>query len=358
MKNMMTAVAALVLLAAAPSANAISLRFKFKTFSSGPNIYACNAGIAAPNLSKQVCYKEGTKETCNASQACTDTAQNCNTRCVCTSTNGGDWLMNYGKATYGTWKDNGTPVSYNSTPTSFSAHSQVDGWAQLFPSDVDSWGKQIKELSFNLGSELYGAAYFVDICYRGPQIEYKEDGVASNFSLTAQTTATDFFTNIPVGDDRSGANGNDFQIPGTVDGLKYTDLADLKVISYVGCDFQGKGNFQWARNNQGRYNTTDNEADFNLAASGDLNGLKLPFSNKEGSSSFWSSDLKKINADGGALISNLYITNNSLLAPRFCKVRYVFVETDANKSAPNLRKWQRHGAEMCTWTDIVEGVQN
>jgi hypothetical protein len=343
MKNMFTAVAALLLFAAAPSANAISLRFKFKTFSSGPNIYACNAGITAPQTNKKVCYFEGTTQACTQ-DTCSTTGENCNTRCVCTSSNGGEWLMNYGKVSFEDWKDNGdTSISGQGTKT-FASDSSAAGWVNAL-SETDSWNKRINNLSFNLGSELYGASYYVDICYRGPQIEYFQDQVVSNFNLKAQSNATDFLAN--------GANGGDnnrdgLTIPGLVDGKKYTELAGLKVQAFVSCDLQGVGSYQYAMNNQGQYNTSKNEAGFTMGSN------NLPATATEANSSFWSSSAAALGTGNVSLIDT-NITNSSTRAPRFCKVRYVFTETNVNATLPNLRKWQRHGAEMCTWTEINEG---
>lgn len=345
MKNLITAVAALMLLAMAPSANAISLRFKFKTFSSGPNIYACNAGITAPQTNKKVCYFEGTSNSCTQ-DSCATTGENCNTRCICTSANGGEWLMNYGKASYQDWKDNGdTTVSGQGTKT-FSSNSQANGWSNALP-ESDSWNKRLQDLSFNLGSELYGASYFVDICYRGPQIEYYQDQVLSNFNLNAQANATDFLANGVNGGDN---NRDGLVIPGTVDGKKYTELAGLKVQAFVTCDLQGVGAYKLAQNNQGQYNTSINEAGFTLGTN------QLPATATEANSSFWLSSAVNVGTGNVALI-NSNITNNSITAPRFCKIRYVFTETNVNAALPNLRKWQRHGAEMCTWTEVNEGTE-
>jgi hypothetical protein len=345
MTKLMKFVAVAMLVVSAQSASAISLRFKFKTFSSGPNIYACNAGIMAPRTDKKVCYFEGTKNACTE-DTCSTTGANCNTRCICSSSNGGDWLMNYGKVTYEDWKDNGdASVSHQGTKT-FSSNSAVSGWSSAL-TDSEAWGKRISNLSFNLGSELYGASYFVDVCYRAPQIEYFQDQVVSNFNLKAQANATDFLA--------TGVNGGDnnrdgLTIPGTVDGQKYTDLAGLTVQAFVTCDMQGVGTYKNARNNSNLYNTADNEANFVLNTNG------LPTSATEANSSFWNSSSAYLSTGNVALIDT-NITNNSFYAPRFCKVRYVFTETDYNSSTPNLRKWQRHGAEMCTWTEINEGLE-
>lgn len=327
-------------LLAAPSANAISLRFKFKTFSSGPNIYACNAGIATPATSKQVCYFEGTKTACTKSD-CTD-GNSCNTRCICSGSNGGGWLMNYGRAEIAPWVDNGEAPSSTWVRKSIQSSNGSRLFTQLH-SDNEAWDKTIKELSFHLGSELYGASYFVDICYRGPQIEYFEDGIKANFSLKTQASATDFLANgVNPGD--NSRDGLDLVVPGN---LRYTELANLKVQTFVSCDIQGLGNYVFARNDLGMYNTSRNEAGYNINSS-----TGLPTA---GGDFFMSSSSTNVAANAVTTL-NGWITQNSVRTPRFCKVRYVFSETNINASVPNLRKWQRHGAEMCTYTDIEEAA--
>ncbi|MFP5519451.1 MAG: protease [Bdellovibrionia bacterium] len=339
MKHLFLAVA-FIAASAFQSAEAISLRFKFKTFSSGPNIYACNAGIATPTTNKQVCYFEGTKDLCTKKD-CTD-GQVCNTRCVCSSVNGGDWLMNYGKAQVAPWVDNGEAPAGTWVSKTISATNGSKVFTQLH-SDTDAWAKTIKELSFHLGSELYGASYFVDICYRGPQIEYFEDQVNANFSIKAQASATDFLAEGVNSGDNS-RNGLDMN---PTAGLKYSKLANLKVQTFAVCDTQGLGSYVYARNDQNVYNTTRNEANFVVNSS-----TGLPTA---GGDFFRSSSASNVVANAMTFIND-WISYNSSKAPRFCKIRYVFTETDIESSTPNLRKWQRHGAEMCTWTDITEAL--
>ncbi|MFN8792631.1 MAG: protease [Bdellovibrionales bacterium] len=318
------------------AANAISLRYNFKVFSSGPNIYACNAGILAPESNRRVCYFQGTNQTCSATSAS-------DSSCICSSVNGGEYLMNYGKVTYQDWKDNGdTSVTGQVRDAPFRA-ANTGVWSQAL-TDSASWGKRITNLSFNLGSELYSAQYFVDVCYRGPQIEYFEDNVRSSYSLKAQAFATDFLATGP----NSGENSRDgLVIPGLVDGKKYTELAGLTVQAFVTCDMQGAGSFRLARNNSNAYNTADNEAGFAFGSN------KLPNGATEGSGSFWASSVRSINASVADLM-NPWLAIDSTRVPRFCKVRYVFTETDYLSALPNLRKWQRHGAEMSTHTEINE----
>ncbi len=337
--------ALLALVAMTQNADAISLRFKFKVFSSGPSMYACNAGLRSPALNKQVCYFEGTTNTCTPNSCADGTV--CHTRCICSGDNGGDYLMNYFSVTHSDWKDNGTTGDTNVTRVT----GQGDGNWKTALDEQTSWKKRIKELSFNLGSELYGAEYFVDICYRGPQIEYFEDGVLANFSFGAQASATDFLaTGVNPGDNsRDG-----LVIPGTVDGKKYTELAGLKVQAFLVCDQQGIGTYKLARNNVNAYNTTDTSAAFKLGSNGVPTGA-FEAADHYSASSYSSISASALDLFGGSLGQH-WITANGQYTPRFCKVRYLFKETNASQATGvNLRKWQRHGAELCTYTDIEEG---
>lgn len=337
MKTLLNLVAATMLLVATQNANAISLRFKFKTFSSGPNIYACNAGLLHKATNRQVCYFEGTKNACTPN-TCAD-GQTCNTKCVCTSSGGGEYLMDYLKAEVANWQDNGNPQGPYTAITKQAGNSDFN----TLVSDSDAWGKTIQQMHVDLGSELYGAQYFVDVCYRGPQIEYFKDGVNANFSVLAEAAATDFIANgtNPGDNSRDGLDMNP--------GLKYTQIADLTVQAFVTCDLQGLGNYVYAHNLNGVYNTTDNEAGFVYDSS-----TKLPVNSVK--DLFWASSSTAASSNAVNLINSLIPNVNRSQAPRFCKVRYVFSETNANKALGlvNLRKWQRHGAEMCTYTRVNE----
>lgn len=337
MKNLTTLskwLSAVALTVAAVDANAISLRYKFKVDSSGPRMYACNAGIMAQSSNNKVCYFEGTKNQCTPT-TCSDSDKVCHSSCVCSSTGGGDYLMNYGKL-----KWTGMSPMTGSGEKSFRGTS-TSAYSQAF-TDSDSWGRRITDLSFHLGSELYSAKYFVDICYNGPQIEYYEDAVSSNFVLKlAQAYAIDALYSGKV----PGENSRDGMTMGQGD---YTKNAGLKVEAFVVCDRQGIGQYVYARNNSNQYNTLDNEASFVFGSNA------TPVSAAEGSTSFFKSTPMMLTGQTADLLQDKVITNNDGKAPRHCKVRYVFSETNWSSSAPHLRKWEKEGAEMCTYTEIAE----
>lgn len=330
MRKLLKIATALSMIIAAQSASAISLRFKFKTNSSGPNIYACNAGIMTPTHVK-VCYVQGSKTQCDPGQ-CAPNDSTCIANCICTSTGGGDSLMNYAFTEYNTWRDNsesaGTPTP--STITSAGAQSEFN----TFFADTAAWDKSLASLNFNLGSELYNAQYFVDVCFRGPQIEYFKDGVKTNWAALAQISASDF-----------NEGGSE---------ISYSKLAALKVKSYMVCDTQGAGTYKYAHNgsnwNNGTYDSSTNEAIFTGTKGSPTGGGDIPMvSSGEFSLPLETSVKNLIN-------TILTFTPGSI---RFCKVRYIFEETDSAKAqtgsdGPNLRKWQRHGAEICTYTEFNE----
>lgn len=280
------------------SAQAIELNFQFKVFSSGPDIYACNVGLKHADPAGQVCYYDNTNLACQPGDCLNNDCAKHN--CICTSNNGGAYLMDFFHVGYGSWLSNITSQT--------SKKAGQSSYVQLF-TDAQAWDNRIDNLTFNFGSERYGAQYYVDICFRGPQIEYYDLGVTSNWAITTQVNATDFNLNT----------------------LRYRQLADLSAkVEYV-CDLQGMGNYQHAVNNSGQYDTSDNEAIF---GAGDTRDAKGPLAFNGNAITFHNQN---------TLINGLY-------SPRFCKVRYYFDEN----AVQNVRKWQIHGAQVCTFTRIEE----
>lgn len=319
MKRGMNYLALIGLLFTVQNAQAVALRFVFKATSSGPNIYACNAGILTPS-SANICYIEGTKNQCTPGDL----------HCVCSSTNGGDHLMNTVQTSWEPWHDGvggGSGPATSSVITSEGA--QVD--FNKFWTDTSSWDKILKELEFNFSSELYNAGYFVDICYRGPQIEFYNHGMGTHWATLAQVTASDFSSTA---------------------GVSYSQLSGLKVRAFMTCDYQGVGTYKYAHNGAlasgGTYDTSENEANF-------IGPVGEPTSGGDASLVTSGQFAIPLVTSVVSLINNT--THVSTGSYRFCKVRYVFTETDGNKvqtsaDGPNFRKWQRHGAEMLTYTEI------
>jgi hypothetical protein len=310
-------------------------------------MYACNAGMRTVPVNCDICYKEnsdGTKTPVDRPGTCSTAATNCGSRikCISRGVNDGESHKNYLTAGKRSWTDHSDAQAPR---TNVSIASAANSFQQIVNGSASAvMDNKIEDLMFELGNEIYTAQYFVDICYRGPQHEYHTDGQDANFNILTNVNAVDFLSQGEThGDnDRTGItmlNNSDLK--------RYTQLAGVKVQSYLVCDLQGQGVLQKATNSAGVYNTSENEADFVLGADG------LPVSGLNGSY-FQASDLKNVTGDSLDLISI------SVLNIRFCKVRYVFTETKGltcNGGASAFRDWTRRGAEMCTSTIIDEPVQ-
>lgn len=334
-----------IVLPLAQTANALEYRFKFKVTSSGPDMYACNAGIRTIPLNCDVCYKEnsdGTKTNIDRPGSCSSTATNCGSRikCISRGTGNGESYMNYITAGKRAWTDHSAAQAPRSNVT---ITSQANSYKKIVDDSV-AMDTKIEDLLFELGSEAYTAEYFVDICYRAPQHEYAQAGVSANYSILANVGSTDFLSvGKTMGDsDRSGLIMLNNEELG-----RYTTSAAVKVSSYVVCDTQGQGTYQAAANNSGVYNTSENEANFTFGSNG------YPTGGQNGSF-FRSSDLRSLTGTAMDMVS----TNTANL--RFCKMRYVFTETRGQSCSGDknlmFRDWTRKGAEMCTYTVVDEPV--
>lgn len=306
-------------------ASAVSLQFKIDVVSSGPSIYACDAAIKHASHPQRVCFDRKTGNSCEPKNC--STPQNCS--CVCTGgadSGAGEYRHDYMKATYSDWVDNGQVTS---APTGKSVFADQN-FSRLF-ANSDEWGKVLHSLEFDLGSERYGAEMYLDVCYRGPQIEYFRDapfgtnaGVTSpNFNIIAQATVTDI---------------------ASTNGLKYSQLADLKVRVDATCDVQGEGVYKYADDNNGNYDVVAH------TINGVLGGDK--------SFSYPANGYTTFNANSEKLLND-WININQAKTPRFCKVRYSFIENRRNDTnlLAQIRKWKLHKAQICTYTEIQESVE-
>lgn len=331
-----------VVITASTMVSALEYRFKFKVSSSGPDMYACNAGIRSVPLKCDICYKEnsdGSKTPIERPGSCSSTATNCGSRIKCVSRGAteGESLMNYVKAGKRAWTD-------HSQAQAARTNVAIPGAANTFQqivANANAMDTKIEDLLFELGNEVYSAQYFVDVCYRGPQHEYRADGINANYNILTNVGSTDFLSQ---GQTRGDNDRNGIIMLNNSDLQRYTQKAGLKVQSYVVCDLQGQGVLQNGTNAAGFYNTSENEADFTFGADG------LPTGGLNGSF-FKASDLKSLTGDAIDMISS------SVSNVRFCKVRYVFTETKGlvcNSGSSAFRDWTRSGAEMCTYTVINE----
>ncbi len=214
MKSLLSLVFGLMLLSF--NANAISLTFKLDIFSSGVDIYACNAGLMHGAYEGRVCYERDNPEnSCNPG-LCT-AGEMCN--CVCTgdqlnNSGQGEYRLDYLQSSYRNWADHG---EIGGGAGSAVKEAGLNGFNQLWSNEV-AFDKELSSLNFNLGSERYGAVYFLDVCYRSTQITYDYQGSTINFAHDKQVTITDLSSN----------------------GYNYEELAGLLVKTVLSCKEKGK----------------------------------------------------------------------------------------------------------------------
>ncbi len=286
---------AAVILMAYQSAFAVSLVYKFNVNSSGPDMYACNAGIR--HVESTVCHIRGNPNvTCDPTLSC-GPGQNCNiSNCICTQgqdSNRADQVL----AKYTKWTDHDYSAAGPLQSKSLIANGN---WQQLF-TDTDAWNWELtsddiantsgRNLVFNLTSAAYGTEYFVDICYRGPRID-----------LPGSTGGVFAFGASTYGDDSFGE-----QFP---DGVlaRYLELAKLSTKVQVQC-YSQPGNFTTPIGTWGPQLMSGQTVNF-------VNNYTL------------------------ASLPNI---------PKFCKVRYYYTETASAFRANTTQK-----ARMCTYTSIDE----
>jgi hypothetical protein len=287
------------LLAITSTTQAKDLQFNIDVESSGNAIYACNAGIMHPNPGNRVCYYVNTKTACTPT-AC-DSAGNCDHNCVCTGLNGGNYRQDFIRSRYGLW-DSESQVG------SLAKQANTNSYNQLF-SDNDAWKYHLKNLSVNMGSERYGTKYFLDVCFRGSQINYWPDMDAPHQIVVRTNTS-----------EKNSSTQNSYRV-----------LSSVKVSTQYTCDLQGMGVYKdWGPST---YDKDLNEA---LFSAGDINSGKTTPVTMSGST---------VNFFG-----NNHMINTDSRAPRFCKIRYYYDESAIN----NLRKWQIQQAQMHTFTSVEE----
>ena len=310
------------------------LTFYFDIYSSGPMIYACNAGIRHHrNSCKQYCHLAGKpaipEYTCKPGEH----------NCVCTGTNGGAYLMDFMRFNYNKW-NGGAWTSQSYRGSAKASSNNVYNEIRNVSGNQNIFATKLNQVNFNLGSEQYGAEFFVDICFRGSQIDYYNpdkllDVATSNLAKAAMTVTdvTALSPNHPV-----GPGG----VPGTFQA--YLKLSGLKSKAVLVCDVQGHGRFRYAHNGpapyQGQYDTLDHE--LNLTPNNEMKNKGVNYVTQ----SRWI----RPSASSQVLINNWINVNNSN-HPRFCVVRYYFQETTCAD-----RAWQRHDARVCLFTSIEEAA--
>lgn len=356
MKHIFGKMATMAVTLMALQANAIQVTYSFRVNSSGPSIYPCNAGLLTKNPyrgDKQICYTEIDHKPCNGECVGLDCEggekpkprpQGLDTpginwsgisggpggpggpgnntppaknNCVCTTQEGRE-NGNYLHANYRSWGDVQDPHADVVSGGSY-------GFNKIF-SEVNAYNKVLEQLSFNLGSELYTAKYFVDICYRGSQIDYSH--FDTKWNVLAEASVTDYGL-------------------GAGSGQGYSKLAGLKHKAYVICTVQNKSCAGGQCNDEDLPINENTVAQFNDDFLNALRPGKFDYDEESG----W------MDTHPGAFTQLIDKENISLTrysqATKFCKVRYVFEETNGLTAAgAKHRKWQKHGADVCTHTKI------
>ena len=302
----------LVLSLLAP-AQAMEVTFNFNVYSSGADIYPCNAGVFHYTGGAQLCHLLNSTVSCGAGDV----------GCVCATGNTQDRVHDFAAATVTNWDLTGTPVNISVQAYDY----QVGGvYNQIFNDGTD-FSHRLTNLSFNLGSETYGTQYYVDICYRGPQIDYWQNDVGVNMMLNASTTFTDL-------------NGLSSGTANT-----YLGLAGVTVGPEVVCDLQGVGANQTAAG-IGGYDSLS--TDLNNNPGGLRIGVDYAFA--PGASGALATGTTSV-IQSLPLSQTVPSPTGATVAyngvPRFCKVRYNFIETFSG-----LRSWKIHGATVQTFTQI------
>ena len=158
--------------------NLLCATFTFTNTS--PLFYPCNAGIRHSEITA-ICTDVTT------GNKCVPNVTNISS-CICTSDGtAGSWDRDIVHITYGDWVNPPTPISplYSSDLISLNSLTK---YSSLFSTEYVSYTKQITNLSIDLGSEVYGSEYFVDVCYLGPTGTVGTNG--SNYSMKATLTVT------------------------------------------------------------------------------------------------------------------------------------------------------------------------
>lgn len=303
---------AIVALLTSVSAYALDYDFKFKVNSSGAYFYACNAGLRQLPYAQRVCYRPGHFNNGHPNDLrCNPSEEGPN--CVCTGGRGGEYLMNYMKFNL---------ARFDSPYTSrfYTRKSGQRYFSQIFP--THRFGTRIDKLSFNFGSERYGAEYFVDICYQGPQIEYYRDRVPAKWTVKASNIFTDITGRHP-----------------------YSRLAGAIVDIKVACDTQAHGRLRYAHNSYVPYPA------YPVYDSLHYSNIELNIFNPRhyGNGFYRHVPWRRVTNAMTFPINSTYYGYNS---PRFCMFRYTFRETNRNW----LRKWQRQESVVTLWQSVEESI--
>lgn len=163
------------------SAQAIENTFEFTVESSGPDMYACNAGIKHKDRNGSAGWGAGDSQT--------------------NTTNPGDYLQDVMEASWGSydqWTETYTELGIgvklrangsNNFNTLFGESMGASAFRRHRDSDDNA--VVLSALRFELSSERYGSEYFVDVCYYGPR--FHSGPVGTHFVTEGEVTVTNTY---------------------------------------------------------------------------------------------------------------------------------------------------------------------
>ncbi|PIK16105.1 hypothetical protein [Halobacteriovorax sp. JY17] len=140
-------------------------------------VYACNAGIKHEKPNSRVCYlRTNPAVSCNPSISCSPETSSCD--CICSGTSDGPNNVDFMKYSGRIFADNeeleniGDENFWAGTSqakTSIAIHNSgsIDGEGFVVATHTpENYVLRNNSLSFELGSELHGTEYFVDLCWK------------------------------------------------------------------------------------------------------------------------------------------------------------------------------------------------
>ncbi len=353
MKRVWYATSLMVAAGFASTALAKEVKFVFDVNSSGPEIYPCDAGLVHPRQAG-FCHYKGTTETCSPDQlGQLPTGQIPQSKifdrgvpnaCVCSNGEFGTYLKDFmrvkaakwlggtaGNAAtnHGGWGDASSYILQAVAPSGDPVNNSIAQhiWRDNNMSAIKKeFSTQVEAVEFNLGSENYGAQYYVDICYRGPQIDYINNPgsmTGYGFSATGWVTVTDM--------DVIGG------------GHKYTTLAKPTLETKIICEIQTPANAAPGGASGSEIDVTELDEATSWPSWPALSGLT-------GGKFVGSFTHQFVGSETVQPYNGLWTTLNEG-APRYCKVRYLF------KEEPNSlyeRAWQHHNARFAIKLKIEE----
>lgn len=276
-------------------------------------IYACDAGIRHKNHTDRICFDRDSQDACDPGLC--NNQVDCNCICSGGTTNNDQERLDLIQLRYKTWSEN----SNSNAPTTHTVvFATGENFSRVFTAN-NEWNKQITQINFNLGSERYGSEFYLDVCYRGPVVEYFDmfknyNGPAWKFPnhlIKLQVTLTDLATSEPY---------------------KYSQLADLKMKMTTTCDVQGEG--------QHKYATGGNQ--ISDVSGGDKN---------------YFTNYASFGAGGTLVLLDDWINYGNGKTPRFCKIRYSFIENRRNNTSnplSQIRKRNQHKSRISTFSKIEQ----